>query len=208
MASSSNLYCKLEDLRSELGVPEDNHDNDVSMELAIEVASREIDDYCGRWFYAQSATRYYQAQEATRLLTDDILAITAIRSDGDADGVFESTWSTGSYFLTPFNATAEPQPQPYTAIITRQLSTAIFPTHVQRGVQIVGSFGYSSAPPAVVKKACLFQAALGYRAKDAPLGVVGGRDFSQSVQPSNTPGLGLHPFARRMLDRYRRRIVA
>lgn len=206
MASSSGLYTDLATLKSELGLDESNHDYDLSLSIAIEAASRAIDDYCGRWFFAQPATRYYQAHEATRLLTDDILAVTAIRSDGDADGVYESTWSSGSYYLTPFNATVEPQPQPYTAIITRQLSTAIFPTYVERGIQIVGTFGYSSAPPMTVQKACLFQASLAYRAKDAPFGAVAGGAFGQTVQPAM--GIGLHPFTRQLLDSYRRRIVA
>ena len=52
----------------------------------------------------------------------------------------------------------------------------------------------------IVDRACLFQAEMDYRAKDAPLGIAGG-DMSGG-QPLRAPG-GLHPFVRRMLDHFR-----
>ena len=211
MASSSGLLCRLEDLKQELGIDSTNHVNDLSMELAIETAGQEISDYCGREFVrATGQTRYYSAQHATCLLTDDILAITALRTDDDGNGSFETTWSSTAYLLAPFNAAAGVYPAPYTHLLVPSYSSGVFPC-ISRGVQIVGDFGYATAVPPIVKKACLFQAARSYRGGAAPFGTVGGRDFGQSFQsqgPENTAAIGLHPWVRRMLDPYRRRVIA
>ena len=206
MASSSGLLCRLEDLKQELGIDSTNHVNDLSMELAIETAGQEIADYTGREFVrATGQTRYYSAEHATCLLTDDILAITALRTDDDGNGSFETTWSSTAYLLAPFNAAVGVYPAPYTHILVPSYSSGSFPC-LSRGVQIVGDFGYATAAPPVVKKACLFQAALSFRAKDAPFGAVGGRDFGQEI--SAPMSVGLHPFAKKMLDIYRRRVIA
>ena len=203
MASSSGFYARAEDLKNEVGIPATNHTMDLSIELALLSVCRGIDDYCGRRFYSATETRYYTAAESGCLLTDDILAVTALRTDNDGDGVFETTWSTASYYLAPFNAAADARP--YWEIMTAPNSSAVFPTCVKRGVQVVGTFGYAptTATPPIIKKVALLQAAMDFRAKDAPLGVVGGRDFSQDVRPAG----GLHPFARRMLDPYRKPTV-
>lgn len=221
MTSSSGLLCRLDDLKQELGVPSTNHDNDLSMEIAIEVAGLEISDYCGRFFYPQTATRYYSAQTPYSLLTDDILSISALRTDADLDGVYETTWSTAAYVLWPWNAPLEPSPAPYTEIKLTPLSTGVFPCYDFsrinhrdfRGIQVVGTFGYATAVPPVIKKATLFQAARSYRAKDAPFGTVGGRDFGQEFRGAGAAGdyagaQSLHPFTRKMIDSFRRRIVA
>ncbi len=210
--SSGTLYAELADLHTELGIPTSTTANDLSMSLALETGTREIADYCGRFFIGSTGqTRYYTAESASCLLTDDILAITALRTDLDGDGVFETTWSSTAYLLAPFNATVGPTPGPYTQVLAPSYSSGSFPTCRARGVQVVGTFGYSLAVPTLVKKACLFQAARSYRAKGAPFGTVGGRDFGQAFQsqgPENTAAIGLHPWVRRMLDFYRIRVIA
>lgn len=192
-------------------MPSTNHDNDLSMEIAIEVAGQEISDYCGRDFARTTGqTRYFTARCTSHLLTDDILAVTALRTDADGDGVFETTLSSTAYLLAPYNAAAGIYPAPYTSVLIPGYSSGSLPTF-ERGVQIVGDWGYATAVPPIVKKACLFQAARSYRAKDAPFGTVGGRDFGQAFQSAgneNAAGMSLHPFVRRMLDFYRIRIVA
>jgi hypothetical protein len=206
LASSSGLLCRLEDLKQELGIDSTNHANDLSMEIAIETAGQEISDYCGRDFVRTTgATRYYTAEHSTCLLTDDILAITALRTDDDGNGSFETTWSATAYLLAPFNAAAGVYPAPYTHLLVPSYSSGSFPC-ISRGVQIVGDFGYATAVPPIVKKACLFQAALSFRAKDAPFGAVGGRDFGQEIQAPMA--MGLHPFVARQLNFYRRRVIA
>lgn len=207
MASSSGLLCRLEDLKQELGIDSTNHVNDLSMELAIETAGQEIADYTGRRFVlATGQVRYYTARESSRLLVDDILAITSLRTDNDQNGSYETTLSTAAYLLAPFNATLQPYPSPYTEIVIPEWSSGSFPTGITRGVQITGDWGYATAVPPVVKKACLFQAALSFRAKDAPFGAIGGRDFGQEITAPISQGL--HPFSKKMLDFYRIRVVA
>jgi phage gp36-like protein len=45
----TNGYCTLNDVKAALNL-EDSLDN-AALELAIATASRQIDDYCGRFFY-------------------------------------------------------------------------------------------------------------------------------------------------------------
>ncbi len=54
----------------------------------------------------------------------------------------------------------------------------------------------------IVGRATLYQAEMDYRAKDAPLGYIGGGDVVQRPQ-----GIGLHPFVRRMLDGLRKPVA-
>jgi len=72
-----------------------------------------------------------------------------------------------------------------------------------RGVQIAGSWGFSATTPDAVENACLFQAALEHRSADAPLGVSGNDDIGQTVRLT-----ALHPVTRRLLEPYRRIVVA
>ena len=210
--SSGTAYASLTDLHTELGIATSSTANDLSMQLALDVATIEITDYCGRSFLCSTGqTRYYTAECSSHLLTDDILAITALRTDADGDGTFETTHASTAYLLAPFNAAAELSAAPYTSILFPSYSSGSFPTGYVRGVQIVGTFGYSTAVPTLVKKAALFQAARSFRAKDAPFGTVGGQDFGANYAGQgneNAGALSLHPFARRMLDFYRRRVIA
>ena len=209
MGLSTALYVTVPEVKSEIDIPSTRADFDLSIQVTVESICRQIDDYTGHVFYSATGTRYYTPTESTRLRVDDLLTITTLRSDEDGNSSFETTWSTGDYYLAPFNATAHPTPHPYYEIITRQNSTLTFPTDIQRSIEIVGIWGFNhttAGPPAVIKKAALFQAARDFKAKDAPFGIVGGRDFSQQV--ALAPGGGLHPFVKQMLDPFRLRVVA
>ncbi len=164
--------------------------------------SRAIDDWCGRQFYAATQTRYFTARRPDRLLVDDLLSITTLKTDDDADGTFETTWDATDYMLGPYNAQLESVPQPYTQVEVTPYGDYSFPC-TRRGVEIAGSWGFSSTTPNVVKNACLFQAALEHRSADAPLGVSGNDDIGQTVRLT-----GLHPVTRRLLETYRRITVA
>jgi hypothetical protein len=129
----------------------------------VEAVSRAIDDYCGRRFYAATQTRYYTANRHERLLVDDLLSITTLKTDDDSDGTFETTWTVSDYLLAPYNAQQESQPQPYWRIEVAPDGDYWFPAGTRRGVEIAGSWGFSSSTPDVVENACLFQAALEHR---------------------------------------------
>jgi hypothetical protein len=163
----TNGYCTLAELRARLGITDASDLADDSiLEATIEAASRAIDSFTGRQFYATSATRYFSAEDADCLFIPDLLTVTTLKTDGDGDRTFETTWATTDYDLLPFNDS------PKTRIELAPNGNNTFPTHA-KGVEIVGSWGYSSTTPDMINEACLIQAARLYKRKDAPFGVLG-----------------------------------
>jgi hypothetical protein len=184
--------------------------DDAVLEAIVESVSRAIDDFCGgRRFYAATQTRYYTSTSGRRLLVDDLLSVTSIKTDDDRDGDYETTWTATDYLLAPYNAQLESVPQPYWRIEVAPDGDYWFPVCVPRGVQIVGSWGFSSTTPDVVEQACLFQAAHEFRSQQMPLGASGSGPIRVSDEFANDVRLtGLHPVTRRLLETYRRPVVA
>lgn len=200
----TNGYATLAGLRARLGITgvSDTTD-DAVLEAIVESVSRAIDDYTGRQFYAATQTRYYTPRYGRRLMVDDLLSVTTLKTDEDGDGTYETTWATTDYTLAPYNAQLESVPQPYWRVEVTEAGVYWFPAGVQRGVQIVGSWGFSATTPDVVEQACLFQAAHEFRVQQAPMGIMGSGDLQNEVRLT-----GLHPVTRRLLEPYRRLTVA
>lgn len=171
--SITNGYCTLSDLRNELGITDS--DDDRKLESVIEAVSRAIDSERGRRFYAATETRYYGATSADYVITDDLLSITTLKTDEDADGTYERTWTTSDYTLLPFNAATDGKP--YIKVQRAPLGSYYFPTEYAaleyKGVQITGSFGYSSTAPAAIKRACLLMGMRVFKRKDMIFGTSG-----------------------------------
>ncbi len=77
----TNGYTTLNDVKAALNL-EDSMDN-AALEMAIATASRQIDDYCGRFFYKDGtpeapATRYYTPDNWWVLPVDDFVSISEI----------------------------------------------------------------------------------------------------------------------------------
>lgn len=202
----TNGYATLAGLRARLGITGVSDTNDDAvLEAVIESVSRAIDDFTGRRFYAATQTRYYTARKSRRLLVDDLLSITTIKTDDDADGTYETTWAATDYHLAPYNAQLDSPAQPYWCIEVSEGGDYDFPIGLRRGVQIVGSWGFSATTPDTVEQACLFQAAHEFRSQQMPLGVSGAGSLRVSDEFANDVRLtGLHPVTRRLLEPYRR----
>ena len=176
----SNGYTTLAVMRATLGITISTETgNDTAIELAVEAASRMIDDWCGRRFFTTSSdeVRYYKAAKSCVVYTDDILSVASLETDDFGDRTYSTAWETTDYDLMPLNAA------PYTWIEVAPRGQQSFPT-VNKGVKVTGKFGYcaiANVPP-VVAQACIIQAArLFKRAKEAPFGVVGGSDMGQAA---------------------------
>jgi hypothetical protein len=202
----TNGYATIEQLQAHIDASGDavfTGADHLNMELAIEAASRWIDEYTGSRFYATSETRYYTADWYDLLYVDDLISITTLKTDDDWDGVYETTWATTDYILEPRNAAL--RSFPYRQIRINVNGNYSFPRNVSEGVQIVGSFGYSSAAaPAPIRQACLMLAHRLWRRKDAIFGVAG------------TPGLGVTTVQAQirqdtdiltLLEAYERRVI-
>lgn len=169
-----NGYASLTDLKSHLSLGDG--DDNTELELAIEAASRAIDDYCGRFFYQQTATvRHFAPTDASTLVLDvDLVSVTTLETDAGSDGTYEHTWTADTDFLLePYNAADDGRP--YWKIVRNPTGSYSFPTSGSRPVRITGTWGWP-AVPAPVKHACIVQAAKLFQiAKD---GGGGYSDFS------------------------------
>lgn len=145
------------------------------MELAIEAASRWIDEMTGARFYAADEARIYTAPWHDLLYVDDLTAVSSLKVDDDGDGGYETVWAATDYVLEPRGA-AE-RGRPYRQIRIARNGRYSFP-RIDGGIEVTASFGYG-APPAPVKQACLLVAHRLFRRKDAIFGVAG------------TPGVGV-----------------
>lgn len=169
-----NGYADLAALKARLRLAVNDTLNDERLESSLLAASRTIDQWAGRRFYAVSETRLYGAVTPWRLLLpDDLLSITALKVDVDGDRTHETTLVGSDYYLLPGNAPLDGRP--YTEIeIDPMNGSRCFPRW-REGVQIAGNFGYcvTGAHPAPIGEATLRLAERLFKLSDAPLGVTG-----------------------------------
>ena len=118
----------------------------VEVLRVLEAASREIDDYTRRTFYAETATRYFDGNGRAELWLPlskdgDLLSVTTLKVDEDGDGVYELTLAANTdYWLWPDNVT----PKNRIDINLNSTQLSAFPCG-RRRVEIVGSWGYTAA---------------------------------------------------------------
>ena len=202
-----NGYCTLAQLRSELGsYASGDTDDDSKLEMSIEAASRQIDGYCGRRFWADGTvkTREYYAENHRSCEVDDISTVTGliVKIDEDANGTFETTLTvTTDFILLPANAADEVPVQPYTELWAAD--NYYFPClgNGRPGVQVTATFGWPAVPDDV-EKACLIQAADLFKAKDAVFGIAGS-DGMGMLRVSSS----INRFAQALLAPYRKPAV-
>jgi len=108
----------------------------------LEQASRHMDKQTHRRFYCWEGIKFYDGKGGN-LLIDDILSISLLRLDEDADDVYESTMAATDYLLYPANKL------PFDRL---ELSNASayggFAPGVPRGVEITGVHGYGDGESA------------------------------------------------------------
>lgn len=202
-------YATLAELRAKLAFGATNTASDTQLEQIIEASSRWVDRYCNRRFYGAAETRYYTADDGYEIQIDDLTSISALKTDDNGDGTFETTWSATDYNLkygSNYNAALDAKP--YTQIETSELSGREFPRHIRKGVLVQGVFGYvagttaATSCPDPIHDATLLLSERIYKRKDAPLGVAGPLALGQ--QPVRITSMSADPDIRDMLSPYRR----
>lgn len=175
----TNGYATLDEAKKWLGISD--AEDDLRIEIAVEAASRAIDDFCTRRFYSLAEVRTYTADAFNWLPIDDLVSLTSLKTDEDGDGTHEITWQATDYILKPANAALNGKP--YTSIITRPRGTRGFPAGIPDGVRVEGMFGFPSTSSDVrkVKQAALIQMTRLFKRKDSPYGVAGASEFGQLV---------------------------
>ncbi len=181
-APSGTAYVSAATLKATLSMSGETF-ADADVAVAVEAASRGIDDACGRRFYLDanaSQIRYFTPISADVLAIDDLTTLTTLKTDTAGDGTFATTLVTNTDFtLAPLNAAADSQP--YTMLMSRTTPGLItLPTYYGRGsqdygrrsVQITGRFGWPTVPAPIVQATTILAGRLLKRAREAPFGVV------------------------------------
>lgn len=173
--SITNAYCTLNQVKASLRIPVSDTVDDELLELAINSASRDIDQATERQFYSTSATRIYTPRDSYITNTDDIVSVTTIKTSTAADGVFDTTWTTSDFQLEPLNGLAGGLPTPYDTI--RAVGDYTFPiSGGEATVQVAGTFGFSEAPVAIEQATVLLASRI-FKRNDSPGGVMGFGDI-------------------------------
>jgi hypothetical protein len=198
------LYATVDALKSRLGITTTS--SDFELHGACFAASRAIEQECERTFWrtASSEVRTVEPCDYYWLKLpefNDLTSVTTLKTDGDGDGVFETTWTTSDYQLLPYNTSAGPESRPYTKI--KCVGSRLFPVPYNAPlrndrVQITGVFGWPTVPWAI-KQAALILAADTFKLKDAPFGVASFGDFAMRVGNNPRTMSFLAPYKRNVL---------
>lgn len=174
----SQGYATLAQVKAALRIT-DNVDDSL-LEMAIESASRAIDEYTNRNFYnAGTAVRYYAPNDDFNVTTDDMVSVVSVQTMSTDDQVFDTTWTSTDYQLEPLNGVADGITQPYTHL--RAVGDYTFLTlGGEATVKITAVFGWN-AVPIQVTQATVIQASRIYKRLDSPLGIISGELGSMRV---------------------------
>lgn len=196
----TNGYCTLDQLKSVLRVTDTV--DDLLFETRIDEASRVIDDYCNRRFYADATAtaRIYVATQTDCVFVDDISSTTGlvVKTDSAGDGTYATTLGASDFQTEPLNALTRGLP------INQLVTTAsgAFPTSsAPAGVQVTAKWGWPSVPTPV-QSACVILAGRLVKRGDSLLGVAGFGDLGAITVRS------IDPDVQRMLAPYRLLVVA
>ena len=176
----TNGYITLSLLKSALSINDEQ--DDEFLELAINAASRQIDQMCERQFFSTTETRVFAPRDSFICEIDDLTALTSLKTSSSADGVFDVTWAAKDYQLEPLNSLAGGIPSPATQI--RAVDEYLFPTDNEEAtVQIEGTFGFTPVPDQIQQATLILAARLQER-RFSPLGIAGFNDIG-SVSVKN-----------------------
>lgn len=184
----TNSYTDREELKGYLDIRDDR--SDQLLDARIEAASRAVDGWCGRVFYAVTEPRIFTAEDHRVLSVPDLLEVTALETDDAGDRSYATAWDAADYDLEPLSG------PPYTSVWAG--AGHIFPTS-RRGIRITGTWGYGESVPAAIREATLLQAARLYKRKDAPFGVAGSVELGQLQTITS-----IDPDVKQLLAPYRR----
>lgn len=202
--SITNGYATRNQIKAALRIGTADQIDDDLIDNCAGAASRLIDGYCNRKFWAvgSATSRVYQADNEFYCNIDDIsgTAITLKTSSFPGNG-FDVTWTVTDYQLEPLNANLDGLTWSYDKI--RAVGDYLFPTvnanyGEQALVQVTANFGWPSVPEPVTQ-ATIIQASRLFKRYDSPLGVAGFGDMG-AIRVSRA----LDPDVAQLVEPYRR----
>jgi hypothetical protein len=200
----TNGYATKNQIKAALRIGTADVVDDDLIDNCAGAASRLIDGYCNRKFWAvgSATSRVYQAENEFYCNIDDIsgTAITLKTSSFPGNG-FDVTWSVTDYQLEPLNGNLDGLTWSYDKI--RAVGDYLFPTvnanyGEQALVQVTANFGWPSIPEPVTQ-ATIIQASRLFKRYDSPLGVAGFGDMG-AIRVSRA----LDPDVAQLVEPYRR----
>ena len=180
----TNGYCTQNQLKQFNGIPTSDTADDDLLDDAINAASRQIDSFCGRIFYADgsASARKYFTDDLYRLRVDDISTTTdlVVKYDDDDDGTYETTVSSDQYQLLPINQVVGGiLISPYYVVELISDGNHEWPLDYSSNrprAEITARWGFPSVPERI-RQATLMLASELFAMRNAPLGVAGVGDF-------------------------------
>jgi hypothetical protein len=193
--SINNGYSTLAQVKAALRITDSIDDSLLNM--AIESASRAIDQYTNRNFYnAGTAVRYFAPNDAFNVTIDDLISLSSLQTMNDSDQIYDTNWGADDYQLEPLNGIVDGIPQPYTHI--RAIGDFTFLNiGGEATVKVTGVWGWN-AVPIQVTQATVIQASRIYKRLDSPLGIISGELGSMRV------GSRLDPDVAQLVDSLRK----
>ncbi len=183
---TTTTYCTAESVKATFRVTDS--DDDLRLGLAIEAASRAIDDACNRRFYLDSATsaRTYRTNylcapgefflKGNKWHDFDPATAPVVKSDDDGDGTFETTWVVGTdYLLEPLvYAETESEPQNTIRLLGSRYLRDSWTGRPQ--LQVTAKWGWPVVPRLIAQATAVLAVDF-FRADNAPFGIGGASDF-------------------------------
>lgn len=192
-------YASLAMFKASVGIADSQ--DDIAIQNVLDATDTLIDLYCDRktGFGTATETRFYTAESYEYVLVDDLVSVSSLQTDDDANGTYETTWTANTDFkLAPINAALDGFP--YTEIDTSVTAPRNFPKDVYLGVRVAGVFGFPSTPDAVIQ-AAIIQANAVWSSRTSPFAVIGSQDLGGILRQTRA----LHPEAAILLDPFRKR---
>lgn len=194
----TNGYCTLAEVKAALRIPSADTVDDSLLETAVESASRLVDGYATRNFYAAgTAVRYFVPESTLVAEIDDLVSLTSLETSTKLDGTYDLTWTSLDYQLEPLNGKVDGLTGwPSTRI--RAIGNNVFQTYSgEASVKVTGVWGWSAVPIAV-KQATVIQASRIFKRLDSPLGVLSAPDLGYI-----RVGTRLDPDVQQLVEPYR-----
>ena len=201
----TNGYATRNEVKAALRIGTADTVDDVLIDNCIGAASRLIDGYCNRQFWAAaSATpRVFQANTEYVCDVDDFYTTTGfvLKTSSFADGNFDTTWASTDVQLEPLNGVLDGLTWSYDKL--RAIGNYLFPTvnanyGEQALVQVTARWGWASVPEPIMQ-ACIIQSSRIFKRYDSPLGVAGFGDLG-AIRVSRF----LDPDMAQLVEPYRR----
>lgn len=182
-------YATLTQFKNHLEIPvtDVNANRDAMLQLALDSASREIEDHCGRQFNQDSvvSARKYTLSSKKLVLVDEFFTTTGLIVQlGQVGFPFVNTWASTDFECEPFNGVVGGVPGwPFNRVTFSPYGPYIWPLFDR--VQVTAQWGWAAVPSPVIE-ACLLLAATNWKLKDAALGTAGFSKFG-TVQVQANP---------------------